>query len=58
MTLRYFEEKTMKEIGQILGVVESRISQIHHAALVRLRCRLGARRAGVHARTRPLQRAS
>lgn len=37
ITLRYYEELTMKEIGEILGVVESRISQIHSNALSRLR---------------------
>ena len=40
MTLYYFEETTMKEIGLILGVVESRISQIHASAVVRLRAKL------------------
>jgi RNA polymerase sigma factor for flagellar operon FliA len=33
----YYEELTMKEIGQVLGVGESRVSQIHSAAVVRLR---------------------
>ncbi len=37
MTMRYFEEKTMKEIGVVLGVVESRVSQLHGLALHRLR---------------------
>ena len=37
MTLYYFEEMTMKEIGQILNVVESRVSQIHHLAVSRMR---------------------
>jgi RNA polymerase sigma factor FliA len=40
MTLYYYEETTMKEIGIILGVVESRISQIHASAVLRLRARL------------------
>jgi RNA polymerase sigma factor FliA len=40
MTLYYYEEMTMKEIGLILGVVESRISQIHASAVLRLRVRL------------------
>lgn len=40
MTLYYYEETTMKEIGLILGVVESRISQIHASAVMRLRARL------------------
>jgi RNA polymerase sigma factor for flagellar operon FliA len=40
MTLYYYEETTMKEIGLILGVVESRISQIHASAVLHLRSRL------------------
>ncbi|MFC6644297.1 sigma-70 family RNA polymerase sigma factor [Granulicella cerasi] len=42
LTLYYFEELTMKEIGRTLGVVESRVSQIHSSAVVRLRVALGA----------------
>ncbi len=40
LSLYYVEEMTMKEIGAKLGVVESRVSQIHSAALVMLRHRL------------------
>ena len=40
LTLYYYEELTMKEIGLTLGVVESRVSQIHSAAVVRLRVSL------------------
>lgn len=39
--LYYLEELTMKEVGAVLGVGESRVSQIHSAAIVRLRPRLG-----------------
>jgi RNA polymerase sigma factor FliA len=42
LTLYYFEELTMKEIGATLGVVESRVSQIHSSAVVHLRAALGA----------------
>jgi RNA polymerase sigma factor for flagellar operon FliA len=42
MTLYYYEETTMKEIGIILGVVESRVSQIHASAVLHLRARLSA----------------
>jgi len=38
--LYYFDELTMKEVGAVLGVSESRVSQIHSLALVRLRTRL------------------
>jgi RNA polymerase sigma factor for flagellar operon FliA len=40
MTLYYFEELTMKEIGLALGVVESRVSQIHASAVLHLRAKL------------------
>jgi RNA polymerase sigma factor for flagellar operon FliA len=40
LALYYFEELTMKEVGAVLGVGESRVSQIHSMALVRLRGRL------------------
>lgn len=44
LTLYYFEELTMKEIGLTLGVVESRVSQIHSSAVVRLRSALASLR--------------
>jgi RNA polymerase sigma factor for flagellar operon FliA len=37
LTLYYYEELTMKEVGEVLAVGESRVSQIHSAALARLR---------------------
>lgn len=40
MSLYYDEELNLREIGEVLGVTESRISQIHSQALVRLRARL------------------
>jgi RNA polymerase sigma factor for flagellar operon FliA len=40
LTLYYYEELTMKEIGLTLGVVESRVSQIHSSAVLRLRTAL------------------
>jgi RNA polymerase sigma factor FliA len=49
MTLYYYEEMTMKEIGLTLGVVESRVSQIHSSAVLRLRSMLAdlAAKSGV-----------
>ncbi len=41
MTLYYDEELNLREIGSILGVSESRVSQIHSQALIRLQARLG-----------------
>ncbi|WP_201457127.1 FliA/WhiG family RNA polymerase sigma factor [Chlamydia sp. 17-3921] len=40
MALYYYEELVLKEIGKILGVSESRVSQIHSKALVKLRIAL------------------
>ena len=40
LTLYYYEELTMREIGLTLGVVESRVSQIHSSAVHRLRVSL------------------
>ena len=46
LTLYYYEELTMKEIGLTLGVVESRVSQIHSSAVLRLRTALAGLRTG------------
>jgi RNA polymerase sigma factor FliA len=40
LALYHFKELTMKEIGETLGIGESRVSQIHTAALLRLRTHL------------------
>lgn len=40
LALYYNEELNLKEIGQILGVSESRVSQIHSQAAARLRTRM------------------
>jgi RNA polymerase sigma factor for flagellar operon FliA len=40
MTLYYYEEMTMREIGLALGVVESRVSQVHASAVIHLRVAL------------------
>ena len=53
MTLYYYEEMTMREIGLALGVVESRVSQVHASAVVHLRSALRDLAArGVFDRTR------
>jgi RNA polymerase sigma factor for flagellar operon FliA len=36
LVLYYYEELYMKEIGEVLGLSESRISQLHSRALYRL----------------------
>jgi RNA polymerase sigma factor FliA len=58
LTLYYHEELTMKEIGLTLGVVESRVSQIHSSAVLRLRTalaelqRIGMASSGNHQKTK------
>jgi RNA polymerase sigma factor for flagellar operon FliA len=42
LALYYDTDLTMHEIGAVLDVTESRISQIHTAAILRLRARLAA----------------
>ncbi len=37
LVLYYYENMTLAEIGRVLGVTESRISQMHTAAMLRLR---------------------
>jgi RNA polymerase sigma factor FliA len=46
VTLYYYEELTLREIGEVLGVTESRVSQLHTKAILRLKARL----AGLPAR--------
>ncbi len=43
LTLYYFEELTMKEIGATLNVTESRICQLHAQAMIRLKAQLHSR---------------
>lgn len=46
VTMYYTNEMTMKEIGNVLGINESRVSQIHKAALEKMNAAL--QQAGVH----------
>lgn len=40
VSLYYYEELTLKDIGEVLGVTESRVSQIHSKAVDRLKVKL------------------
>ena len=42
VSLYYYEELTMKEIGAVLDITESRVSQIHSKAVLHLRTKLKA----------------
>jgi RNA polymerase sigma factor FliA len=45
VSMYYSDELTMKEIGKVLGITESRVSQIHSQAIIHLRAKL--RREGL-----------
>lgn len=40
IALYYYEELTLKEIGMVMNVTESRVSQIHTSAILKLRAKL------------------
>ncbi|MCK4796392.1 MAG: RNA polymerase sigma factor WhiG [Spirochaetes bacterium] len=40
LVLYYYEDLTLKEIGEVLEVTESRVSQLHTKAIIRLRAKL------------------
>jgi RNA polymerase sigma factor for flagellar operon FliA len=40
LSLYYYEDLNLKEIGRILEVTESRVSQLHTQAVEKLRARL------------------
>ena len=37
IALYYYENLTLREIGEVLGVTESRVSQLHTKAVMRLK---------------------
>jgi RNA polymerase sigma factor for flagellar operon FliA len=45
IALYYYENLTLREIGEVLGVTESRISQMHTQAVLRMRSKLGSQLA-------------
>lgn len=47
LVLYYYEDLTLKEIGQVLDVTESRVSQLHTKAILRLRAKLTNIRKGI-----------
>jgi RNA polymerase sigma factor for flagellar operon FliA len=58
LALYYHQELTMKEIGAVLGVGESRVSQLHSTVVVRLRDRLAPAIPGPSLRRTPWVTAS
>jgi RNA polymerase sigma factor for flagellar operon FliA len=44
ISLYYIDELTMKETGEVLGITESRVSQIHSQAIIHLRAKLRKKR--------------
>jgi RNA polymerase sigma factor for flagellar operon FliA len=47
LVLYYYEDSTLKEIGQVMGITESRVSQLHTKAILRLRSKLTNIRKGI-----------
>jgi RNA polymerase sigma factor for flagellar operon FliA len=47
LVLYYYEDLTLKEIGEVLEVTESRISQLHTKAILRLRAKLSHIKKGI-----------
>ncbi len=47
LVLYYYEDLTLKEIGKVLEVTESRISQLHTKAILRLRAKLTNIKKGI-----------
>jgi len=46
LSLYYYEDLTMKEVGAVLGITESRVSQLHSKAVLRLRGRMQTELSG------------
>ena len=46
LALYYYEELTMREIGNVIGITESRVSQLHSSAICRLTVMLRRNRLG------------
>ena len=46
LSLYYWDELTMREIGKVLGLTEGRVSQLHGQAVLRCKARLGTSREG------------
>ncbi len=47
LILYYYEDLTLKEIGKVLDVTESRVSQLHTKAITRLRAKLTSVKRGI-----------
>ena len=55
LSLYYNEELTMMEVSKIVGIAVSRVSQIHAAAMVKLRASLQHLREGAAVKPNQLQ---
>jgi RNA polymerase sigma factor FliA len=47
LVLYYYEDLTLKEIGEVLEVTESRVSQLHTKAIIRLKAKLAEIKEGI-----------
>jgi RNA polymerase sigma factor for flagellar operon FliA len=47
LVLYYYEDLTLKEIGEVLSVTESRVSQLHTKAIIRMKAKLAEIKEGI-----------
>lgn len=47
LIMYYYEDMTLREIGEVLHVTESRVSQIHTSANIKLRAKLSSVAKGI-----------
>ncbi len=48
LVLYYYEDLTLKEIGEVLEVTESRVSQLHTKAIIRMKAKLAEIKEGIY----------
>jgi len=48
LVLYYYEELTLKEIGEVLDVTESRVSQLHTKAIIRMKAKVAEIKEGIY----------
>ena len=48
LVLYYYEDLTLKEIGEVLDVTESRVSQLHTKAIIRMKAKLAEIKEGIY----------
>ena len=47
MSLYYYNDLTMKEVSEVMEITESRVSQLHSRAIIRLRGKINIKPEGL-----------